>query len=561
MKRFLSLLLALALSAALTIPAFASGFTDIPVDSSLSGEVEKANQYGLMSGYSSTAFGYADPVTRAQFVTIVGRMLGWFEGAHTDLSYITDAMQIKYPQDVSADYWTAISLAVKNDAVDSTVPFRPSAAITRAEMAEILVRALGLKSAAALTKRMWANRVTALTFAGRFADLPGDGDSASYITVAAELGVTNGTSATTFSPSATATRAQAAAMLVRVYERLGQDVTWNHAFYAISSYSQLAAVKTLNLNAVSAGWSRMTWDGSTAKLATTSANGNEYCIPSGYETVADVLAEQGRALNLSVYMDTSGGLSELLASETGRAQAAEQISNELTVSYSKLGRNPYSGVTIDFEGLRSAQKDNFTAFLKVLSSKVKSLNKSLFVCVSPFLTTGSYYNGYDYRAIGELADKVILMAYDYDARDLSDHVGTEYYKTAAPVPIDQVYASLLIITREDTGVADAGKLVLGLNTKRTAWKIDQDGKLLSGTPVYPDSATVAKRLSQSDTEKGWSNAYQCSYAVYTAEDGNRYFLWYQSKAARQTELNAARLFGIHGVSIWRLGTIPEDWLA
>ena len=58
--------------------------------------------------------------------------------------------------------------------------------------------------------------------------------------MAYDIGMTKGTSATTFGPDATATRSQAAAMLVRIYEKLHQDTGFIHGFYAISSYSQLS---------------------------------------------------------------------------------------------------------------------------------------------------------------------------------------------------------------------------------------------------------------------------------------------------------------------------------
>ncbi|NCG37492.1 MAG: hypothetical protein GWP48_08215 [Actinobacteria bacterium] len=53
-----------------------------------------------------------------------------------------------------------------------------------------------------------------------FNDVNPDGFSADAVAWAAEVGVTTGTSATTFSPSDTATRGQAAAFIHR-YERLG----------------------------------------------------------------------------------------------------------------------------------------------------------------------------------------------------------------------------------------------------------------------------------------------------------------------------------------------------
>ncbi|MBU5627251.1 S-layer homology domain-containing protein [Oscillibacter sp. MSJ-2] len=537
---------ALLLSLALVTPAFA--YSDVPQDSVLKPEIESAAQYGLMNGFTDGTFGYSQSITRAQFATVLVRMFGWDTVLPAAPSY----------SDLSSDsyYFPYIESALVHDVFDAGTNFRPGDAVTRGEMAEMLVRALGLKSAASLVRQAWKDRVTAQHFSLPFTDV--SGDSAGYIYVAYSIGMTNGTSATTFSPNASATRAQAAAMLVRIYEKIKQDTTFNHAFYAISSYSQLSLSD--EMDAVSVGWSRMSWDRTAASLATTSANGNEYCIPSGYSEVTDYLSSRGIGMNLSVFMDTSGGLQDMLSSDAGRTQAVEQIVNELTITYNAIGRNPYSGVTIDFEGLRSAQREDFNRFLVSLSSQLKAMGKSLYVCVSPVLVTGSYYDGYDYAAIGDLADRVILMAYDYDTRDLSDYVGTEYYKTAVPAPIDQVWASLKAITDPDTGVRDRSRVSLGFSAKQVAWQIDENGKLLSGTPVYPTKETVSKRLAQADTVKGWSSEYQMSYAIYRTEDGSRYFLWYESREAVEVALNAAKSLGVTGISLWRLGTIPDDAL-
>lgn len=555
MKKLISCLLSLALAAALTVPmASAAGYTDIPAGSSLAGEVQKAVNYGLMNGYNATTFGYGDSMTRAQFTAVLVRMMGW-EPETAETATYTDVP-------AGSTWHSTIETAAAHDVTGTGRLFRPSDPITRGEMAEMLVRALGLKYAAEQLNSSsvpFSDAYAAMHGTTPFTDLPAGNEG--YITVAYTIGMTNGTSATTFSPDATATRAQAAAMLVRIYEKLHRETELVHGFYAISSYSQLELAKTMD--AVSAGWSRMTWDGETALLSTTSANGNEYAIPSGYDEVTGALEQSRVPLHLSVFME-GDALKELLTSESGRQQAVAQIVNEMTVDYRTIGKNPYSGITIDFEGLRSAQKEAFTAFLAELDAELEPLGKSLYVCVSPVLSSGYYdgawYDGYDYAAIAELADKLILMAYDYDALSLSGFEGTEYYKTAAPAPIDQVYLGLKVIT---DAVPDASRIALGFSAESTAWQIDEDGKLVSGTPVHPAAGTVAKRLAQSDTEFGWSDTYQQSYAVYTTEDGSRYFLWYQDDQSVQTALNAARLLGVTGVSVWRLGNIPQyanyDW--
>lgn len=544
MKRFGSCLLTAVLLLGLAVPSAGAAYTDVPAGDPLSVEVEKATEYGLMNGYGNGVFGFKDSMTRAQFATVLGRMMGWDQEV-TAAAYVSQDMQVD--PNISRVYWDAISDAAEYDVVDTDRPFRPNDPITRGEMAEMLVRALGLKGAAELMEKESVLPFTDVA------------DRKGYIAVAYDIGMTKGTSATTFAPDATATRAQAAAMLLRIYEKLHTEENWTHAYYAISSYAQIDL--GAQANAVTLGWSRMTWDGGKALLATTSKSSYEYYIPSGYEDVVETLEGEDVKLHLGVYMDQGNDITGMLASADGRSQAVEEIINELSVDYKALGRNPYSGVTIDFEGLRAAQKEDFTAFLQALSGELKALDKTLYVCVSPVLTTGAYYDGYDYRAIGDLADKVILMAYDYDARDLSAFVGTEYYKTAAPAPVGQVYLSVKAITDSETGVADISKVVLGYSCKNVAWETDGEGKLLSALPVYPSNDTVSKRLVQEGTIRGWSAAYAMPYITYQTEDGSAYFLWYEDALSVQKKLDTARLFGVNSISLWRLGTIPdyENW--
>ena len=196
MKKLLSLALSASLLAAAAVPA-AAVYQDVPSGSALAGEVQKAVDYGLMNGYSTEDFGYADPMTRAQFVTVLDRMLLPQGNDETLVGHITASMQVDY-QSVKA-YYSSIDAAAEHDWVDTDKPFRPSDPITRGEMAEILVRALGLKGAAKL-----ADSASTLPFT----DVA---EGRGYIAVAYAIGMTKGTSDTTFSPDATATRAQAAA--------------------------------------------------------------------------------------------------------------------------------------------------------------------------------------------------------------------------------------------------------------------------------------------------------------------------------------------------------------
>ena len=199
---FLSCLLALVLSTA----ALAADYTDVPADSWARESIDKAAEYGLMNGVGEGRFGLGETISREQFVTILVRMFGWENVSGEDA-----AIDI-------ADSWARefVNTAAANGVIDAGGKFRPRDAITRREMAVMLVRALGLGELAK------ADADAALPFADVTAQR-------GYIAIAYEIGMTTGATETTFEPDGTAAREQAAAMLVRVYEKYHAPTTWKHA--------------------------------------------------------------------------------------------------------------------------------------------------------------------------------------------------------------------------------------------------------------------------------------------------------------------------------------------
>lgn len=518
------------------VSAFASqGYSDVPQNSWALDSISQAKEYGLMKGQETNSFGYGKTVTKAEFATILCNMLKWNTVTPTAPSF----------QDVnqSAWYYASVETALANNVMDKSTTFMPEEAIERVEMAEMFVRALGLSAVAKTAEKL---------------DIPFTDVTSSkgYIGVAYDIGMINGTSSNTFSPNATAKREEAAAMLTRVYSKYNGDIEFLHGFYAISSYSQKEL--TNKMDAVTFGWSTMTLNDKGAWLNTGDSNSNTYKIPTGYEDIAAYVKQNGTKAHLGVYMDSSGNVKELLTSSANRTAAVNGIVEELTKNYEKLGNNPYSGVTIDFEGLKGTEtKKAFNDFLTELSAKLKPLNKTIYVAVQPVLAGGAYYDGFDYNTIGKLADKVILMAHDYNPTSLAGYVGTEWHKNAALTPIDQVYYSLKAITAPGTGVEDKSKILLAISFAAVGWELSEDGKLLSTQPVKGDSQAVASYLNATGTVKSFSETYRNPYITYKTKEKKNIFLWYEDQQSVSEKAALARLFGIDGVSLWRLGNIPN----
>ena len=151
---------------------------------------------------------------------------------------------------------------------------------------------------------------------------------------------------------------------------------------------------------------------------------------------------------------------------------------------------------------------------------------------------------------------MILMAHDYQWSSIPDYyLGTD--KTYCPVtPIEQIYTALRHVSDPYTGVRDKSKLALAISFNTTGFHVDEGGLLLDQTFYHPATATIAQRLGQEDSIRVWDDQSRNPNLYYTA-DGEHYRLWYEDAQSVAEKLQLSHMFGITGVSVWRLGMIPD----
>lgn len=76
----------------------------------------------------------------------------------------------------------------------------------------------------------------------------------------------------------------------------------------------------------------------------------------------------------------------------------------------------YQGVDIDFEYILAEDRDAFTAFVRQVAETMRKEGYHTSVALAPKTSagqTGLLYEGKDYRALGEAADHVLLMTYEW----------------------------------------------------------------------------------------------------------------------------------------------------
>ncbi len=203
-----------------------------------------------------------------------------------------------------------------------------------------------------------------------------------------------------------------------------------------------------------------------------------------------------------------------------------------------------------------ALKTGFSAFLAELSAALKPMGKTLYVAVHPATADGQYYDAYDFRTIGALADKVILMAHDFNGKTMPDNLlGSEYYRNTAVTPFAGVYYALRAITDETGGVEDRSKIALAISFSSVGW-VRENGKLADVNSVRPVPSTIYSRL-KGGAVMDYSDTYRNPYITYTTEEGKEIFLWYEDARSVRDKVQLAKFFGVKGMSLWRLGIIPN----
>ena len=206
LQRFIACLLILLLFAA-PARAAAATFSDVPSTHWAYANVMRAAELGLVGGIGGGKFGLGQNITRAQYATMLCRLMGWSTLNPAQGSFDDN-------QDRSAWYYSAIETAAANGAIAKySRTCKPDEPLKREEMAVMTLRALGYGDG--VLAGMVQNDCT-------FSDTT---TNRGYIALADRMGFMSGVGGGKFSPRTVSTREQAATVLLRVYDRLHASVT------------------------------------------------------------------------------------------------------------------------------------------------------------------------------------------------------------------------------------------------------------------------------------------------------------------------------------------------
>ncbi len=199
----------------------------------------------------------------------------------------------------------------------------------------------------------------------------------------------------------------------------------------------------------------------------------------------------------------------------------------------------YEGVEIDFEFIPKGDSARYVNFLTRLKAELVNEGLPLFVALAPKtsdIQSGLLYEGHDYKAIGEVADYVILMTYEW---------GYQFGPPLAVAPIRNVEQ----VVKYAVSVIDAGKILLGIPNYAYDWPLP-----------YVKGESEAKGISNIDAlntalENGaeiiFDEDAKTPYFNYMRE-GTEHVVWFENARSIESKLGLVEKYGLAGISIWQV---------
>lgn len=224
----------------------------------------------------------------------------------------------------------------------------------------------------------------------------------------------------------------------------------------------------------------------------------------------------------------------LLENSTNRQALINNILNAMKV-------NGYKGVNVDLEGVYYYDRSYLTTFMSELSGALHS--QSFYVTMdlpakTSDSTTDSWSGAYDYAALANYSDQIVLMTYD------------EHYPGGTPGAIASIGWVENVIKYAAT-VIPKDKLILGTAAYGYDWSS-------SGTKAYGISA-IYNLASTYKAVIQWDSISQSPYFTYLDASGINHTVWFENAQSLNYKLDLVNSYNLAGIGMWRLGLENVDY--
>lgn len=362
-----------------------------------------------------------------------------------------------------------------------------------------------------------------------------------------------------------------------------------HAFYPAQMTFSDSTKKYIDaLDSVSFAWGRMYGDLEAGVVTKLGENGNTlFYYPADYIDVLKYAKSKNKSIQLNIFSDSVNS-EKILPYKEKREKAVSAVVELLKSDVSDGDSIFFDGVVIDFEGLQNKDlKGNtilingktisswYDEFLKELKSQLQAIDKTLYVAVNPLLN----YTGYNYKAIAATADKMIVMAHDYEpVTELDKSQVMQYtgYNSLSPIdglaPIKKIKLVMEDV-KKYVDKANLSKVMLQISFDAAQWRYSipsaeawnkTQGTVKSmeprNTPTYEmlyariqNKDAKAEKMSYSYNNELQSPVLQ----FFNVVDKTYNVALYENSKSIKAKIDLIKEYGLGGISLWSLANVPD----
>ncbi len=242
----------------------------------------------------------------------------------------------------------------------------------------------------------------------------------------------------------------------------------------------------------------------------------------------------------------TGQFSNYLISQVVNSEAAtQQLIQNLTLQIKEHG---FEGVDIDFEYILPEDKIPFVNFVRDIRTAVNELGYPVSVALAPKVSdtqAGLLYEGKDYGLLGEAADSVLLMTYEW---------GYTYGPPMAVAPINKVRQ---VVEYALTKIP-ASKINLGIPNYGYNWTLPYVQGTSKATTIGNVEA-VQIAIAHNATIQ-FDETAQSPYFNYVSE-GLTHEVWFEDVRSISAKFELVKEYNLRGMGYWQIMQLfRANWL-
>ncbi len=214
-----------------------------------------------------------------------------------------------------------------------------------------------------------------------------------------------------------------------------------------------------------------------------------------------------------------------------------------------LSEKGYFGLDIDFEFVPQQDKELYSDFIAKITQRLNASDYPVIVALAPKTYAeqpGLLYEAHDYAAIGEAANAVLIMTYEW---------GYTYGPPMPVAPINKVREVLDYAVSE----IESSKIFMGIPNYGYDWTLPYIRGESAAKSLSPTEAV--KLASDYGAEIKYDQLWQSPYFNYYDEYGNEHIVYFEDARSIFAKLSLINEYSLAGASYWNLMKFfPQNWL-